>query len=116
MLYAAKDDIGQAITMLSRANAIDERNFALILALGSERQKLAFLDNYFLIWTNLTLSLQSDFAPNDPRALNLAFTTLSCVGKHAVWMRWPIRSPLCAAMPQHKIESSSTNSKTPAHS
>jgi CHAT domain-containing protein/Tfp pilus assembly protein PilF len=76
MLYAAKDDIGRAIMMLSRANAIDEGNFANVLALGSERQKLAFLDLYSIKWTNLTLSLQSGFAPNDPQALTLAFTTV----------------------------------------
>jgi CHAT domain-containing protein/Flp pilus assembly protein TadD len=75
MLHTAKDDIGEAIVALSRANAIDERNFTLILAGGSERQKLAFLDLYSK-WTNLTLSLQSEFAPNDPQALNLAFTTV----------------------------------------
>jgi CHAT domain-containing protein/Tfp pilus assembly protein PilF len=75
MLYTAKDDIGQAIITLSRANTVDERNFALILALGSERQKLAFLDTYSKS-TEFTLSLQSDFAPNDPQALKLAFTTV----------------------------------------
>jgi CHAT domain-containing protein/Tfp pilus assembly protein PilF len=75
MLYAAEDDIGQAIMMLSRANAIEESNFTHILALGSERQKLAFLELYTK-WTNLTLSIQSGFAPNDPQALKLAFTTL----------------------------------------
>jgi CHAT domain-containing protein/Tfp pilus assembly protein PilF len=75
LFYAAKGDIGQAITTLSRANAVDEHNFAHTLAIGSERQKIAFLDIYSK-WTNFTLSLQSEFAPNDPRALNLAFTTL----------------------------------------
>jgi CHAT domain-containing protein/Tfp pilus assembly protein PilF len=75
VLYVAKDNLGQAIITLSRANAIEERNFANLPALGSERQKLAFLD-LFSKWTNLTLSLQSDFTPNDPRALDLAFTTV----------------------------------------
>jgi CHAT domain-containing protein/Flp pilus assembly protein TadD len=74
-LYAAKDDIGHAIATLSRANAVEELNFALILASGSERQKLAYLDLYSKA-TNFTLSLQSEFAPNDPQVLNLAFTTL----------------------------------------
>jgi CHAT domain-containing protein/Tfp pilus assembly protein PilF len=75
LFYTEKGDIGQAITELYRTNAIDERNFTLILALGSERQKIAFLDDYSK-WANLTLSLQSEFAPNDPRALNLALTTV----------------------------------------
>jgi CHAT domain-containing protein/Tfp pilus assembly protein PilF len=73
--YAAKGDISQAIKIQSRANALDERNFELTLALGSERQKLAFLDTYSK-WTNFTLSLQSMLAPNDANALELAFTTL----------------------------------------
>jgi CHAT domain-containing protein/Tfp pilus assembly protein PilF len=75
MLYAAKGDIAQAVTFLSRASAIDERNFALNLAAGSERQKLAYL-SLFSQGTDFTLSLQSQAAPNDPRALDLAFTTL----------------------------------------
>jgi CHAT domain-containing protein/Tfp pilus assembly protein PilF len=75
MLYAAKGDIAQAITVLSRANAVEESNLSLALALGSERQKLAYLDK-FSKSTNFTLSLKSEYAPNDPQALNLAFTTL----------------------------------------
>jgi CHAT domain-containing protein/Tfp pilus assembly protein PilF len=74
-LYAAKGDITQAITILSRANAVYERNFADNLAIGSERQKLAYLD-IFSKHTDYMLSLQSQAAPNDPEALNLAFTTL----------------------------------------
>jgi CHAT domain-containing protein/Tfp pilus assembly protein PilF len=75
LLYAAKGDIPQAMTFLSRANAVDERNFGLNLASGSERQKLAYLAK-FSEGTDFTLSLQSQAAPNDPQALDLAFTTL----------------------------------------
>jgi CHAT domain-containing protein len=75
MLYAAKGDIAQAITFLSRAIAINERNLDLNLYSGSERQKLAYLSRISK-QTNLTLSLQSQAAQNDPQALNLAFTTL----------------------------------------
>jgi CHAT domain-containing protein/tetratricopeptide (TPR) repeat protein len=75
MFYAAKGEIGQAIKVLSRANALNERNFELTLALGSERQKLAFLDTYSKR-TNFTLSLQSGLAPDDAVALELAFTTI----------------------------------------
>jgi CHAT domain-containing protein/tetratricopeptide (TPR) repeat protein len=75
MFYAAKGEIGQAIKVLSRANALNERNFELTLALGSERQKLAFLDTYSKR-TNFTLSLQSELAPDDADALELAFTTI----------------------------------------
>jgi CHAT domain-containing protein/tetratricopeptide (TPR) repeat protein len=75
MLYAAKGEIAQAVTFQSRVNAIDERNFTPILALGSERQKLAYLA-LFSIRTDITLSLHSQAAPDDPQALDLAFTTL----------------------------------------
>jgi CHAT domain-containing protein len=74
-LYAAKGDIAQAITLLTRANAIDERNLALSLSIGSERQKLAYLDT-FARRTDMTLSLHSQAALQDPHALELAFTTL----------------------------------------
>jgi CHAT domain-containing protein/Flp pilus assembly protein TadD len=74
-LYAVKGDVAQAVTFLSRASAIDERNSALNLAIGSERQKLAYL-SLFSNWTNFTLSLHSQAAPNDPQALDLGFTTL----------------------------------------
>jgi len=75
ILYAAKGDITQAITILSQANIVDERNLSIYLAIGSERQKLAYLD-LFSKWTNLTLSLQSQAAANDPKALELALTTI----------------------------------------
>ena len=75
MLYAAKGHIGQATITLSRANDVNEGNFAVFLNSGSERQKLAYLDTYYK-WANFTLSFHSEFAPNDPQALNLAFTAL----------------------------------------
>jgi CHAT domain-containing protein/Tfp pilus assembly protein PilF len=75
VFYAAKGDIAQAIISLSRATTINERNFSRTLAVGSERQKLAYL-NIFSKQTDFTLSLQSQVAPNDPEALDLAFTTL----------------------------------------
>jgi CHAT domain-containing protein/tetratricopeptide (TPR) repeat protein len=75
MLYALKSDIPQAVTYLSRATAVDERNLALNLAIGSERQKLAYL-SLFSKRTDFTLWLHNLAAPNDPQALNLAFTTL----------------------------------------
>src|SRR5215510_114688 len=75
MLYAAKGDIDQAISFQSRENAVSERKLAFNLAIGSERQKLAYLA-LFSKGTDFTLSLHSQVAPNDPQALNLAFTTL----------------------------------------
>jgi len=75
LLNAAKGNIAQAITLLSSANDIDEREISLVLALGSERQKLVYLDT-LSNWTDITLSLQSRAAPHDPQALELALTTL----------------------------------------
>jgi CHAT domain-containing protein/Tfp pilus assembly protein PilF len=75
VLNAAKGDIAQAIAFLSRAIAVDEYNLSLNLATGSERQKIAYLA-LFSERTDFTLWLHSQAAPNDPQALNLAFTTL----------------------------------------
>jgi CHAT domain-containing protein/Tfp pilus assembly protein PilF len=75
LLYATQGDIAQVISLQSRANAIDERNLALNLSIGSERQKLIYL-SLFSKRGDFTLSLHSRAAPNDPQALNLAFTTL----------------------------------------
>jgi CHAT domain-containing protein/Tfp pilus assembly protein PilF len=75
VLYAAKGDITQAITFSLCANDLAERNFALILTLGSERQKLLYLDK-FSKQTDFTLWLHNQVASNDSEALNLAFTTL----------------------------------------
>ncbi|HKX29484.1 MAG TPA: CHAT domain-containing tetratricopeptide repeat protein [Blastocatellia bacterium] len=74
-LYAARGDLAQAIAFQSRASTIGERNLGLNLAIGSERQKLAYLALYSKE-TDFTLSLHSRAAPDDPRALGLAFTTL----------------------------------------
>jgi CHAT domain-containing protein/Flp pilus assembly protein TadD len=75
VLYSAKGDIARAVTFQSRASTIYERNFALNLAIGSERQKLAYLA-LLSKGTDFSLSLHSQAVPNDPQALDLAFTTL----------------------------------------
>ncbi|MBO0801407.1 MAG: tetratricopeptide repeat protein, partial [Blastocatellia bacterium] len=75
LVYAAKGDITQAVKCLTRGNAVDESNLELNLSLGSERQKLAYL-SLFSKRTDFTFWLHSIAAPNDPEALNLAFTTL----------------------------------------
>jgi CHAT domain-containing protein/Tfp pilus assembly protein PilF len=74
-LYSAKGDFAQAITVQARANSIGERNLVSNLATGSERQKLAYLA-LFSKQTDFTLWLHSQALPRDPRALDLAFTTL----------------------------------------
>jgi CHAT domain-containing protein/Tfp pilus assembly protein PilF len=75
MLSAAKGDIPQAIAFQSRANDVTEHNLALNLAIGSGRQKLAYLA-LSSRQTAFTLWLHSQAATRDPRALELAFTTL----------------------------------------
>jgi CHAT domain-containing protein/Tfp pilus assembly protein PilF len=75
VLYEAKGDPAQAIELQARANDIGEHNLALNLRAGSERQKLVYLA-LFSVQTDFTLSLHSQAAPDDRRALDLAFTTL----------------------------------------
>jgi CHAT domain-containing protein/tetratricopeptide (TPR) repeat protein len=75
MLYAATGDRAQAVAFQSRANDVSERNIALNLAAGSERRKLAYLA-LSTAQTDFTLWLHSRYAPSDPQALDLAFTTL----------------------------------------
>ena len=73
--FGAKGDIDQAVAFQRRANLLLENNLETNLALGSERQKLAYLA-LFSKQTDFTLWLHSQAAPNDPQALDLAFTTL----------------------------------------
>src|SRR5262249_43059838 len=68
-------DVAQAVMYQSRAMAVSERNTELNLLAGSERQKLAYLA-LLTKQADFTLSLHSQGAPNDPQALDLAFTTL----------------------------------------
>jgi CHAT domain-containing protein/Tfp pilus assembly protein PilF len=75
LLYAAKGDFAQAVTVQARANSLGERSLARNLAIGSERQKLAYLA-LFSKQTDFTLSLHSQALPQDPQALDLAFTIL----------------------------------------
>jgi CHAT domain-containing protein/Tfp pilus assembly protein PilF len=74
-LSAAKGEVARAIAYQSRANAAAERNLAINLTTGSERQKLAYL-TLFSRQTDFTLSLHNQVAPDDPLALDLAFTTM----------------------------------------
>jgi CHAT domain-containing protein/Tfp pilus assembly protein PilF len=77
MFYAAKGDTREAIAVQARANAVTEYNLSLNLDTGSERQKLAFLSILNLKrQTDFTLSLHSQSAPDNPQALDIAFTTL----------------------------------------
>jgi CHAT domain-containing protein/Tfp pilus assembly protein PilF len=70
-LYMAKGEFDKAISFQSSANSIAERNLALNLAFGSERQKLAYLA-LLSRQTDQTLSLHLRNAPNDTTACRLA--------------------------------------------
>jgi CHAT domain-containing protein/Tfp pilus assembly protein PilF len=74
-LYAAKGALAQAITFQLRASAVSERNIAIKIATGSERQKLAYLAT-LTAQADQTISLHVRIAPNDPAARNLAATTI----------------------------------------
>ena len=45
--YSARDRASEAISLMEQAAAIDDRNIGQILAIGSERQRIAFLDTVF---------------------------------------------------------------------
>ena len=75
LLLAEKGEIDQSLKLQQRANEIDERNINLNLSIGSERQKLAFLNNLFE-QINQTLSVQARFAPENAFAAELAATSV----------------------------------------
>lgn len=70
-LYMAKGDVLQAVLSQSRANTVIERNLALNLAIGSERQKLAYLATLSK-QADQTISLHLRYAPHDSTARGLA--------------------------------------------
>jgi hypothetical protein len=72
---AATGDIEQAVQFQGRADAIIEKQFALNLMTGSERQKLAFVRG-LSERTDRTLSLHLNLAPDDPDARALAALVL----------------------------------------
>src|SRR5262249_29548980 len=70
-----KGDYAQAVSYAVRAAEVSERNLALNLVAGSERQRLAYLKTYARDFDRyLTLHLRR--APNDARARDLAITTI----------------------------------------
>lgn len=75
LLLAQKGDIEQAVKLQQRAGEIDERNINVNLAIGSERQKLAYVEE-LTEWLNQNIFLQTRFAPDDEIAIELAATTV----------------------------------------
>jgi CHAT domain-containing protein len=75
-LYAATGDIPNAIAFQRRADGIVEEQLTLNLAVGSERQKLAFVNGIASERTDRTISLHLDEAPTNPDAGALAMLVL----------------------------------------
>jgi CHAT domain-containing protein/Tfp pilus assembly protein PilF len=74
-LYAAKGDLANGRKSLQRASNIDEKNLPLNLAIGSERQKLAYFDPIANDLEKI-ISFQAQRDATDGAALNLAAITL----------------------------------------
>jgi CHAT domain-containing protein len=69
--YAAMGDIANAIKFQTLTEEAVEKNLTLNLAIGSERQKLAYFDS-LANRTDRTISLHVNLAPQDPAARDLA--------------------------------------------
>ncbi|HEY1525310.1 MAG TPA: CHAT domain-containing protein [Candidatus Angelobacter sp.] len=74
-LYAAKGDLPNALKSLARITEIEEKNLPLNLAIGSERQKLAYFDP-MAEQLEKTISFQAQQDAGDSEARDLATTTL----------------------------------------
>lgn len=74
-LSVARGALLEAVAFQSRASIISERNLALNLATGSERQKLAYLAT-LSSQADQTISLHVRSTPTDPTARSLAITTI----------------------------------------
>jgi CHAT domain-containing protein/Tfp pilus assembly protein PilF len=74
-LYSTMGATVRAVQSQTRANEIREHNFRLILATGSEKQKLLYLAT-FAFETDATVWLHVHFAPGDKQAAHLALTTI----------------------------------------
>lgn len=74
-LCEAKGDIQRAVALKSRSNDIFERNIAINLATGSERQKLLYLET-LSGQTNSTISLHVHSAPGSSAARRLALISI----------------------------------------
>lgn len=75
--YAAIGDFAHANEYESRLQAEVEADVSLNLAIGSEREKLAYLDNrYIAEWTNDPISLSLQWEPGNAQVTALAATVL----------------------------------------
>ena len=74
-LYAARGMPTEAVKLQAQASELEERYIELNLVAGSERQKLAFLDNLSLR-SSRHITLHARLAPADAAARELAVTTI----------------------------------------
>lgn len=74
-LYSAEGDLRNTLKCLQRIRAIEEKDFPLNLAIGSERQKLAYFD-LFAGTLDRIISFQVRQDVGDPESRDLAATTL----------------------------------------
>jgi CHAT domain-containing protein len=73
--YAGQGDIPKAIEFEARMDQIQEKNIALNIALGTEREKFAYVDAVSSA-TDRTVSLHVDQAPDNRTAMELAALVL----------------------------------------
>jgi CHAT domain-containing protein/Tfp pilus assembly protein PilF len=73
--YASMNDVPNAVKFQALTDEVIEKNLTLNLAIGSERQKLAYF-NSLSERTERTISLHVDLAPGDPTARDLAALVL----------------------------------------
>ena len=69
--YAAQGDSAAAVKYMARMHEAAETNLSLNLAIGSERDRLAYAEK-FAAQTSRVISLNVSVAPNDPSAADLA--------------------------------------------
>jgi CHAT domain-containing protein/Tfp pilus assembly protein PilF len=74
-VYWGRGDTRQALATLSRNAELRERNLALVLTTGSEEQKRLYMET-LANETDGLVSFHTRAAPDDPRAAELALTTI----------------------------------------
>jgi CHAT domain-containing protein len=74
-IYSAQGDADKALAVYRRIRDVEEKNLPLNLAVGSERQKLAYFEPFARTQEEI-LSFQVGRAPEDPAARDLAAATL----------------------------------------
>ena len=75
IFFDLTDRLGDALRLQTDATEVGEHNVALVLASGSEAQKLRYLET-FAEGTDITVSLHRRSAPNNDEATRLALTTV----------------------------------------